>query len=99
MPITASMVVAGKGNRANKSASLFDSGQTAPINTDAPPAVPSGSPTHSAVVSDPGSTGTIDNQVGNDAPGAVPTSQLHTSASGSGSARESSAPIVGTDPD
>jgi hypothetical protein len=82
MPLTSANVGRPTGR---KSASLFDAGQTSPVGDSAPSGVPSGSPGHSAVVSDPGSTGMIDNQVGNNAPGAVPTSfNVRPTASGSG---------------
>ena len=72
MPITSNMVVASKGNRSTKSSDPFAS----------PMFEGSADATRSVASAEVPSVGTIDNQVGNDAPGTVPTEQTHA-ASGS----------------
>jgi hypothetical protein len=82
VPITSSMVVAGKGNRSTKSfdpfaSPMFEGGADA---------------TRSIVSAEVPSVGVIDNQVGNDAPGTVPTEQTHTASGSDAGAADSGNP-------
>lgn len=80
MPLTSAHVVAR--NRMGKAASsLFPAGMVGTV-PESPEFQGGRAPDRSPAVTDPGSVGTIDNEVGNDAPGTIPTTQLHTDASG-----------------
>ena len=82
MPITSNLVVAGKGNRATKSSDPFAS-----------PMFEGGADATRPVVSaEVPNMGTIDNQVGNDAPGTVPTEQTHTASGSDAGAADSGSP-------